>query len=78
MSKLSVASAHKRLFSVVKMTLGYVRVLFFPARPNLGRPSMAEGSVSEMKGHGIFPLTAVLTCSTDLLIMVVKLDFLRD
>lgn len=51
---------------------------FSPARPNLGRPSMAEGSVSEMKGRGIFPLTAVLTCSTDLLIVVVKLDFLGD
>lgn len=51
---------------------------FFPAGPELGWTSMAETSMSETKGHGIFPLTAVLTCSTDLLIMVVKLDFLKD
>ncbi|GAA6085934.1 uncharacterized, partial [Tachysurus ichikawai] len=48
------------------------------ARPKLGRRSMSKRSLSEMKGHGIFPLTAVLTRSTVQLIMVVKLDFLRD
>lgn len=52
--------------------------IFFQQGLKLGRPSMAERSVSEMEGHGIFPLTAVLTCLTDLLIMVAKLDFLRD
>lgn len=51
---------------------------FFPAGFKLCQTSTAETSTSETKGRGIFPPTAVLTCSTDPLIMVVKLDVLKD